>query len=509
MPAELLETVRARADAPATPDAVRWLVDNAEAYDALLDAIGAAQRSVWMTQLAFDADCLSYSSDAQSDMQPGRPLIDAIVAASSERAVDVRILLNATLLLDTGTPLRAFLARRGAAQVQVRGIRDFPQLLHAKIVVIDGSEAFMIGSPFANGYWDDSSHQVKDARRPARELGGRPLHDLSCAITGAAVSAVESHFVTLWNDASTGPGDHHRLPATRADSARSGAIRIARTVPRRVLPGRRDGISEILTAIERGIASAESLIYLEHQYLSARPVIAALTAALERSPALEVIAVLNQNADVTAYRGWQNARLRESGLLDHPRVGLFALWSAERARTSEMDWELNQLFVHSKVLIVDDRWATVGSANLDGVSLHSYGDDFEGILGRRVFRHVRNFDVNAVLDDSADALDGAVRELRFRLWGEHLGVDADDLVVPPPDGWLARWRAHAASNVAALAAPHPASAYAGFVLPYNTHATPREQLEAMGVDMRHVHLHFNPSWLEVHCSPNWVRNMFA
>ena len=509
MPAELLDPVDARADAPATPDAVRWLVDNSEAYAALLDAIGAARCSVWMTQLAFDADCLSYSNTEQTDARLGRPLIDAIIAASTERAVDVRILLNATMLLDTSTPLRAFLARRGASRVQVRGVRDFPRLLHAKIVVIDGTEAFLIGSPFANGYWDDSSHKVEDARRPERELGGRPLHDLSCAITGPAVSAVRSHFVALWNEASTGPGEHHLLPSAGGDNARSGAIRIARTVPRRVLPGRREGISEILTAIERGIASAESLIYLEHQYLSARPVIAALVAALDRSPELEVIAVLNQNADVTAYRGWQNTRLRTSGLLDHPRVGLFALWSAAPARTTEMDWEVNQLFVHSKVLIVDDQWATVGSANLDGVSLHSYGDDFEGVLGRRVFRHVRNFDVNAVLDDSAGVLDGAVRELRVRLWEEHLGVDADDLVVPPQGGWLAWWKARAASNVAALAAPHHTRRYAGAVLPYNTCATPREQLEALGVNMRHVHLHFNPSWLEVHCSPNWVRNMFA
>ena len=41
--------------------------------------------------------------------------------------------------------------------------------------------------------------------------------------------------------------------------------------------------------------------------------------------------VLNQNPDVTAYRRWQNARLAESGLLAHPRVGVFALWSARGA----------------------------------------------------------------------------------------------------------------------------------------------------------------------------------
>jgi len=165
--------------------------------------------------------------------------------------------------------------------------------------------------------------------------------------------------------------------------------------------------------------------------------------------------------------------------------------------------------VHSKTLVVDDAWATVGSANLDGVSLHSYGDDFASLAGRRVFRHVRNFDVNVTLDDRDDALAGAVRDLRVRLWAEHLGVAAGRLAERPAGGWLGLWRARAARNVAALAGGRDAPTHAGFVLPYSTRATPRAQLADVGVDPDGVRLHFNPGWLEVHCSPNWVRNMFA
>src|SRR6185503_18651585 len=128
-----------------------------------------------------------------------------------------------------------------------------------------------------------------------------------------------------------------------------------------------------------------SLVYVEHQYLSARPVVSALTQALYREPELELILVLNQNPDVTAYQRWQNARLAEAGLLQHPRAGVFALWTVARDGIVA----LNQVFVHSKVVVVDDRWATSGSANLDGVSLYSYGDDFTGALARRVFRDVR------------------------------------------------------------------------------------------------------------------------
>ena len=56
---------------------------------------------------------------------------------------------------------------------------SFPRLLHAKLVIVDNQEAFLLGSPFVNGYWDDEQHQPVDARRPLRELGGRPIHDLS------------------------------------------------------------------------------------------------------------------------------------------------------------------------------------------------------------------------------------------------------------------------------------------------------------------------------------------
>lgn len=42
------------------------------------------------------------------------------------------------------------------------------------------------------------------------------------------------------------------------------------------------------------IAAARSLVYIEHQYLSARPIVAALADALRRQGTLEIVAVLNE-----------------------------------------------------------------------------------------------------------------------------------------------------------------------------------------------------------------------
>ncbi len=514
--------------------APEWLIDNAEAYDRMLQAIASARRSVWMTQLAFDADCVAYANDVPRDSASpggGRVLAESLVAAVVRAPIDVRILLNATLLLDTARPLRRFFAARLGAlslvpgTVRIRGLSRFPQLLHCKMVIVDGEGAFLLGSPFANGYWDDPRHRPVDARRPLRELGGRPLHDVSVRLTGRPVTELQSIFAELWTvtgsdfagdqtpdpiDSAAGESPCFRRGHAPGEST-AGPVRIVCTSPARVLPGARRGATEIIDALLEGIAGARSLIYVEHQYLSARPVVSALAQALYREPDLELIAVLNQNPDVTAYQQWQNARLAESGLLEHPRAGIFALWSAARDARGDGTTALNQVFVHSKVVVVDDRWATSGSANLDGVSLYSYGDDFTGGVGRRIFRNVRNFDVNFVVSDGAVPGSRTLADLRGRLWSEHLDLPVETLARRPPGGWLRLWRARGAANVAALGRPGAADEMRGFVLPYSAQRTPALQLIDLGVhiDPARIDVRFNPGWLEVQFSPNWVRNMFV
>jgi phosphatidylserine/phosphatidylglycerophosphate/cardiolipin synthase-like enzyme len=74
--------------------------------------------------------------------------------------------------------------------------------------------------------------------------------------------------------------------------------------------------------------------------------------------------------------------------------------------------------VHAKVAVVDDRWLTVGSANLNA---HSLLNDTE---------------LNVVTDDPRLA-----REARIRLWAEHLEVSEDALAAEPPHVSVdQRWR---------------------------------------------------------------------
>lgn len=507
-----------------TPPPVAWLIDNARAYRAFIGAIRGARQRLWISQLALEVDCVAYDvppEDGGAQVGRRRPvrLVDELLGAT-RRGVDVRILVNASLLLDTAKPLREFFGAQACepGRVLVRGVSRFPQLLHAKMLIADDADAFLVGSPFANGYWDDHDHAPVDGRRPVRELGGRPLHDLSVHLCGEPVLRMAQVFAELWNAAGdVGRGDASPLVlppvAPRTLTTPPSPVRVLCTAPVRSSPARRRGRMEILPVLLDGIARARSLIYVEHQYLSARPVIDALTAALAREPTLEMLVVLNQNPDVTAYRGWQNRRLAEAGLFEHPRVGLFALWAAARHQTRRT-LLVNQLFVHSKVVTIDDRWAMVGSANLDGVSLHSYGDDFTGAVGRRLFRGVRNFDVNTVVESAepGDPTSASVRDLRSRLWAEHLGSEGANQLSTPPGGQVAAWRDRAARNISALNEfADVRGAGSSFILPYSTRPTPRAQLADAGVIFapRELELCFEPSWLEVQFSPSWVRNMFG
>ena len=483
-----------------------WLIDNAAAYERILSSIAHARRSVWITQLAIDTDCIAYGMPASPDTN----VAEAIVDAAENRGIEVRILMNQTLLLDTVKPLRKWLAARGSRTIHVRGMSRFPQLLHAKMIVVDDTELFLVGSPFVNGYCDDPRHVPADTRRTRRELSGRPLHDVSVRLTGPAVAESVELYEDWWKSAATGDLDNssdltHRRQIFR--NRKYAAMRLVSTSP---ATEARRARTDILDACLDGISRAKSLIYIEHQYLSARPIVDALKNAVDGNADLEIIAVLNQNPDITAYRRWQNDRLAKSGLADHPRVGVFSLWST--GRDGDRIVALNQIFAHSKVMLVDDCWAIMGSANLDGVSLHSYGDDFAGPFARNVFRHVRNFDVNVVIRDGVDgvARSGTVAELRGRLWAEHLGLTGRAMSKRPAKGWLSAWRDRAGKNVAALNLNDSRHRFHGFVLPYSSASTPSKQLRDLGIVEREnsPKLQYNPGWAEVYLSPNWIRNMF-
>jgi len=98
-----------------------------------------------------------------------------------------------------------------------------------------------------------------------------------------------------------------------------------------------------------------------------------------------------------------------------------------------------QIYVHSKICIVDDVYATIGSANVNG---RSFRMDTELNIGW--------FDP------------GAVRAFRLQLWKHLLGSHAADLGRWNVSAFVARWNAAAKLNSA-----QPPETRGGFVIPHD------------------------------------------
>src|SRR5947208_6202488 len=93
----------------------------------------------------------------------------------------------------------------------------------------------------------------------------------------------------------------------------------------------------------------------------------------------------------------------------------------------------DRLYVHAKVGIVDDRWLTVGSANLNA---HSLLNDTEA---------------NVVTDDA-----DLTRAVRLRLWAEHLECAVEDIAdLAPAEVVDDRWRPIAEEQLARYEADEP------------------------------------------------------
>lgn len=85
-------------------------------------------------------------------------------------------------------------------------------------------------------------------------------------------------------------------------------------------------------------------------------------------------------------------------------------------KTESGRWDVGEVFIHSKVCIVDDCTAIIGSANINDRSMIGYSDSELGAI---------------IWDDG----NGTVRDFRLRLWRRYLGLpldgSADDLVAEP------------------------------------------------------------------------------
>ncbi len=361
-------------------NSVEVLVDGAAALPEIERAIRAAQHHVhiagWHATPAF-----------QLTRGPGAVALRDLLADVAER-VPVRLLLWAGPPVPLFQPTRSTVSEardefiRGSRVQCALDKREYTMHCHhEKIVVVDDVVAFVGGIDLTDLQGDRYDHDVHHPRMP---LG---WHDAAVRLRGPVVADVARHFQRRWTEVSG-----ERLPAP-GEPAPAGdvEVQLLRTVPEDVYTFAPRGEFTILAAYLRALRSAERFIYLENQFLWSTEVVDALAEKLTHPPHpdFRILLVLparpNNGADTT--RGQLGRLLSADGKAGR----LLATTIGAHGGGDEAP-----IYVHAKVGIVDDRWLTIGSANLNE---HSLFNDTE---------------MNVLLCDPELA-----RTTRLRLWSEH------------------------------------------------------------------------------------------
>jgi len=336
--------------------------------------------------------------------------------------------------------LDAATAGNDTSSVRVRELvhRSF-NITHAKLVLdyVSGSggakdhgkEAVLLGSPFEQVYFDSPEHSL-DAGWRGQSASKGPIHDVSVAVRGPALNDFQDLFNSHWKfaePAETMPAHEPPPPQTAGTGEFNSTVQLALTLDRMFSgPGQDDGEKGIQEAYLRAIHFAQRFIYIANQYFYNQPIVQALSEALTNNPKLGVILLLNVCPDMPYYLRWQQRGVKRivdavskkygaNGVKSRFRV--FSVFAHSAKDVTHPQPRLVDAYLHTKTAIIDNVWATVGSANLDGASMDTI--DYSKYI---VTGEVRHTEANVVVYEDPPVTPSAVDALRRRLWAEHLGI---------------------------------------------------------------------------------------
>jgi cardiolipin synthase A/B len=158
----------------------------------------------------------------------------------------------------------------------------------------------------------------------------------------------------------------------------------------------------VLSQYLQAIGAARQSIYIENQAIPIPEVAATLEKALERG--VEVVALVPADPEDHVRMARQNPQRKPlfDGLAALGRYENFALVGI--AGLDALSRRSN-IYVHSKIMLVDDAWATIGSCNLHAFSLSGHTEMNASIWDPKVVRALRCVLLAEHLDRDTAALD--------------------------------------------------------------------------------------------------------
>jgi cardiolipin synthase A/B len=397
---------------------VRPLVDGGPAFERICEAVDAAQHSVWVT-VAFLSD------DFQ--MPGGRGSLFDVLDGAKARGVDVRVIFwrpaeefwdsDHGIFPGTSEQLE-MLAARGSTFLARWDRAQKRYCQHQKSWTIDagreGEVAFVGGINLNNPSVVSPGH-----------AGGSDAHthDVYIEVRGPAATDIHHNFVQRWNEASETSSQNGTWPHVSLQSGLEfpdqltspcgpDLVQIQRTVKaghytdETATPGGApfavaDGEFSIYEQYLSAINAARNSIYIEDQAIGAPDIVEALHEALARGVDVTVLVPADANEEMAAGRKLPQAkpffdRLGELGNYENFLLAGIAVRGD--------DGVLRNIYVHAKIMLVDDHWTTIGSCN----------------IGNRSF--FNDTELNASVWSEK-----VVRQLRCDLLEEHLSIDTRDL----------------------------------------------------------------------------------
>jgi cardiolipin synthase len=323
---------------------VELLHDGEEAYPAMLEAIATARHSIYLSTYIFETDVT------------GRSFIDALVAAR-DRGVDVRVLVDAVGERYSRPRVSGLLGRHGISVARFLPLSLSSRGLgvnlrnHRKILVVDQSLGFTGGMNIGG------RHLAASGDNPRR------TRDIHFRVQGPAVTALTEVFFEDWSF-TTGqePSWAPLCPYTPT----------GRALCRGIKDGPNEDFERLQWIIVGALSCARQRVRIMTPYfIPSRELLAALNAAVLRGTTVQIALPERSNLPVVD-------------------------WACRAFLGEVMQYGIQVFlepppFNHSKMLLVDDFYVLVGSANLDPRSLRLNFEFnlevYDDLLGQQLAQH--------------------------------------------------------------------------------------------------------------------------
>lgn len=387
---------------------VGFIVDAADYFLAVKDVLPKARKRIWIIGWDFNPDIRL--DPANSDETLGAFLLSLVEA---NPGLEIRILVWAMGPIYSGKSLKLFGESGWSSHERIHLRFDARHPLrgshHQKIMVVDDTLAFLGGIDLTARRWDDQRHVAANPLRVSPDgTSYDPVHDLQAAVTGDAAHDISDLARRRWARAT---GEKHSRVSVETDIWPSNVepalagCQVALSLTEPGL-GRRRSKRQAMRLTLDALWSADRHIYMETQYFAFFGIADCLARRLGEKNGPEIVIVLTRTShgfiEKVVMGGNRDRMIRRL-----KRADRYGRLRVTYPVVPTDDGGEQDVLIHSKLLVVDDRFVRIGSSNLNN---RSEGLDTEADIG---------------IEAGSEGCASSIAGLRNRLLAEHLGASEE------------------------------------------------------------------------------------